>query len=157
MHLKKLLWSQIRSGGWAPILVLSTHFFLAYAVNAYELWPPVDIPMHFAGGMAIAFMVSQSFRTLPRESITRSRIVILELLLVVTLTATAAVCWELAEFTLDQIAGTNVQVGLTNTMKDLAVGMGGGIAIVILRGWQLKAGVSEIRELALDWARGLSA
>ena len=157
MRFWSFFWRVVKAGGWAPLTVLGMHLFLNFVVNAYDLWPPTDVPMHFAGGMAIAFIVSQLFRRLPRHAIPRSRLVVLELLLIATLTATAAVTWEFGEFTLDHVVGTNVQLSLANTMKDLAVGIAGGAAIMLIRAGQLRAGFAELRELALDLARRLSA
>jgi len=142
--------SQIRSaigkawhiGGWAPFLVFCTHVFLNRILHAYEIWPPADIPMHFAGGLAMAFFISRCFQTLPREEVRRSRVIVLELLLVGSLTATAAVFWEFAEFSVDQMFGTNVQRSLANTMQDMALGIAGAGFFIVLRARQLRAGTS---------------
>src|SRR6266498_5958864 len=85
-------------GGWVPLLVFTIHVFLSQVLHLYDLWPPTDIPVHFSGGVAIAFFISRCFQLLPRESVKRSRVVLLELLLIGSLTATAAVFWEFAEF-----------------------------------------------------------
>jgi len=42
-------------GAWAPVLVFGLHVFISPALNAYLLFPPLDIPMHFFGGVAIAY------------------------------------------------------------------------------------------------------
>jgi hypothetical protein len=150
-------WKVLVLGGWAPLVVFAAHEFFGNIFNVYEYWPSIDVPMHFAGGFAFAYFVSQSFQQLPRGAVQRSRSVILELLLVGTITATAAVFWEFAEFTKDQLFGTNVQVSLANTMKDLAVGISGSIVFILIRARNLRAGITEIRELTSDWVRGLAA
>ena len=150
----KTCWKVLKVGGWAPLLVFATHVFIDRVLNAYELWPPIDIPMHFSGGLAIAFFISRCFQTLPREAVQRSRLVVLDLLLVGSLTATAAVFWEFAEFSLDQVFGTNVQVSLANTMKDMAMGISGAIVFILIRARQLRAGATELKELTVDWFRG---
>jgi hypothetical protein len=83
--------------------------------------------------------------------------VVLELVLVGSLTATAAVFWEFAEFTVDQLFATNVQVSLANTMKDLALGVAGAGAFILIRARQLRAGGREIREVASEWVGGGAA
>jgi hypothetical protein len=153
----KTFWKLLTVGGWAPLLVFATHVFIDRVLNAYDWWPSIDIPMHFSGGLAIAFFISRCFQTLPRQDVPKSRLVILELLLAGSLTATAAVFWEFAEFTLDQLAGTNVQVNLANTMKDMAMGIMGAIVYISIRASQLRAGANEIKELTLDWVRGQTA
>jgi MYXO-CTERM domain-containing protein len=47
--------------------------------------------------------------------------------------AAVAVLWELAEFVVDRTAGTNLQVSLPNTMKDLALGLLGAVLLVATR------------------------
>lgn len=150
-------WRILKIGGWVPLLVFSIHLFFSRVVHAYDYWPPTDLPMHFAGGLAIAFFLSRCFQALPREAVKRSRLVLLELLLVFSLTATAAVGWEFAEFSFDQLFGTNVQVSLANTMQDLAMGLSGALLFILIRSWQLQVGVSEIREFTVDWLRGKAA
>ena len=137
-----------RTGGWAPIAVLVLHLFLSRVLHAYRFWHDTDIPVHFAGGMAIAFFVSGLFRALPRKDAQRSRTVLLELVLMFSLTATAAVFWEFAEFIFDRTFGTNVQVSLANTMQDQAMGIMGALFLIAVRARQLGARVADVRELA---------
>jgi hypothetical protein len=116
-----------------------------------------DIPMHFAGGVAMAFFVSRCFRALPREIVRSSRIVVLELILVGSLTMTAAVIWEFAEFTCDQIFGSNIQRGLGNTMRDMGLGIAGALVVMVLRARALKARPAELRAVATEWMSGRAA
>src|SRR5262245_9177136 len=120
-------WKVFKVGGWAPVLVFATHAIIGGVLDAYQWWPPIDVPMHFAGGLSMAFFISRSFQALPRPMVPRGRLAILELLLVVSLTATAAVFWEFGEFFVDRVVGVNVQIGLANTIKDMALGIGGSV------------------------------
>lgn len=157
-NLLNISWKVLTTGGgWVPLFVFTTHVFLSQGLHLYDFWPPTDIPMHFSGGVAIAFFISRCFQLLPRESVKRSRVALLELLLIGSLTATAAVFWEFAEFSIDQLLGTNVQLGLANTMKDLAMGILGSIFLILIRIRQLHIGTSELREITFDWARGKAA
>ena len=151
---KKMLVKIVRVGGWAPLLVFVTHEIIANVFNAYAWWPDIDVPMHFLGGLAIAFFFSGCFRALPRQDVPERRLAVLELLLIGSLTATAAVFWEFTEFTMDQFLGTNVQVSLANTMQDLALGITGGIVFITVRAMKLRAGTQALKELTLDWVRG---
>lgn len=150
-------WKIVEVGGWAPLLVFATHLFIGRVLNAYAWWPPIDIPMHLSGGIAIAFFISRCFQVLPRQPVPHSRLSILELLLVGSLTATVAVFWEFAEFTLDQIYGTKIQVSLANTMRDLAMGISGAILVMMVRALQLRAGAKDLKEITLEWVRGGAA
>jgi len=86
--------------------------------------PQTEIPMHRADGYAIAFFVSRWFQALPRDVLRSSR----------------------QEFSLDRLAGTNVQVSLASTTQDMAMGMLGAVLVITVRVWQLGAGRAEIRE-----------
>jgi len=48
-------------------------------------------------------------------------------LLIFALTGTATVFWEFAEFFSDQLFATHAQLGLGDTLLDMALGIGGGI------------------------------
>ncbi|MEI6150217.1 MAG: hypothetical protein WCS01_14045 [bacterium] len=152
-----ICWKVLKVGGWAPLLVFSTHMFIDRVLNAYKWWPPVDIPMHISGGLAIAFCISRCFQTLPRQAAPNGRCAILELLLTGSLTATATILWEFAEFSLDQLKGTNIQISLANTMQDLAMGILGAIIVISIRAAQLRAGTNDLKELVLDWIQGQGA
>ena len=146
-------WKVLRLGLWAPLLVLGAHLFLSRVVHAYTSWPAVDMPVHFAGGMAIAFMVARCFQHLPRESLRPGRVSLLELLLAVCVTVSAAVFWEFAEYADDRLFGTNVQVGLNNTMRDMAMGISGALVVAAARARQLRLRPGDALELLREWAR----
>ncbi|MEZ5320006.1 MAG: hypothetical protein R2752_21575 [Vicinamibacterales bacterium] len=146
-----------RVGGWAPLFVFGVHVVLSRVFNAYEAWPHTDVPMHFAGGIAIAFFVSRCFQALPREVVRSSRLMVLELILVASLTTTAAVVWEFAEFACDQVFGSNIQRSLGNTMQDMALGMAGAVVVMIVRARVLDARPAELRAVAMEWLRGRAA
>jgi hypothetical protein len=83
--------------------------------------------------------------------------VILELILVGSLTTSAAVLWEFAELTCDQLFGSNIQRGLGNTMKDMSLGVAGAVAVMVLRARALKSGRAELRAVATEWLSGRAA
>jgi hypothetical protein len=153
----KTAWKIFRVGGWAPFMIFALHVLLGKGFNAYKIWPSIDIPMHLAGDLTFAFFVSRCFQELPRGMVQRSRSVILELLLIGSLTVTAAVFWEFAEFGADQLFGKNIQVSLENTMKDLAMGLIGAITFIAIRAKQLRVGSSDLREITKDWVEGRAA
>jgi hypothetical protein len=141
-------------GGWAPILVFGVHAVGGLVLRVYEIWPRIDIPMHFAGGVAIAIFTSGCFNALPRGEVDRSRVVVLEMILVGSLTATAAVLWEFAEFAADRLFHVGFQISLANTMQDLAMGVIGAATFIALRIFKLGLGHGEVLALADEWLRG---
>jgi hypothetical protein len=143
-------------GGWAPLTVFLVHV-VAGVLGAYTRWPDTDIPMHLAGGVAMAFFLSRCFRALSRGVVRSGRLVVLELVLVGSLTITSAALWEIAEFACDRTLGSSIQVSLANTMQDMAIGIAGALAFVVFRARQLRAGRRELRDVVRDWMRGEAA
>jgi hypothetical protein len=153
----KMAWKILKVGGWAPLSVFMLHAISAIILKVYERWPSYDMPMHFFGGLSFAFFVSQCFQVLPRGLVKKSRSAVLELLLIGSLTATAATFWEFAEFTTDQLFDRNVQVSLANTMQDMALGIAGALAFILMRAVKLRVGPSEFAEVTNDWITGKAA
>ena len=141
-------------GGWAPLLVIGLHVVATEALDVYSGWPRLDIPMHFAGGVAMAYFVSGCLQALPHGPSRRSRVIVLEAVLVASLTTTAAVVWEFVEFTIDTATGSNLQVSLTNTMQDLAVGMLGAAVVVAVRARRTGPNSADVSAVAEEWMTG---
>ncbi len=156
-HILNTSGKMLRAGAWVPLTVFAVHVFASRVLHLYQIWPPTDIPMHFSGGLAMAYFISRCFQLLPRENVKRNRIVLLELMLIVSLTATTAVFWEFAEFSADQLLGTNVQISLANTMQDLAMGILGALVYALWRSRRLGVRSNDLCEFALDWMRGCAA
>ena len=117
--------------GWFPTAVFLLHVFISRVVNGYILYPPLDIPMHFLGGVAIAFFFSRCLAMVPDGAISGAPRHIAQALLVFSLTGTATVFWEFAEFVSDRVFGTRAQLGLEDTLLDMALGVAGGIAYLL--------------------------
>jgi hypothetical protein len=81
-------------------------------------------------------------------------VIVLEAVLIASLTVTAAVAWELLEFALDTMTGSNLQVSLTNTMQDLALGMLGAAAVVVVRARRTGASSADVSAVAGEWMSG---
>jgi hypothetical protein len=135
----------VQRAGWAPITVFLIHAFLSRALDGYTRFPPLDIPMHLLGGAAIAYFFSSCFAAVPEGAVSKDIRWLAEFLCVATLTATAAVFWEFAEFASDRLFGTGAQKGLEDTLLDMALGIVGGV-LYLLIAWQLKK-LGEIRPL----------
>jgi hypothetical protein len=118
--------------GWAPLSVFLLHVFISRVINGYILYPPLDIPMHFFGGVAMAYFLANSFRALPEDALARWLRRIAEGVFVVSLTATSSVLWEFVEFTSDTFFGTHAQLGLEDTLLDMAMGIIGGLSYALM-------------------------
>jgi hypothetical protein len=115
---------------WPPMLVFMLHVCLFRIWNAYILVPWIDIPMHFLGGLSMAYSLSAVLTFLQeRRAISRLDLGV-QLLLVFTSVATIAVLWEFMEFSQDHLFNMNTQISLANTMQDLLMGMLGAAMLV---------------------------
>ncbi len=121
----------IRRFGWMPIIIFLAHEICAHIVDGYRRWPAIDIPLHFAGGVAIAFFISGALSTCGNHGVIRRPDWIIHLVVVFGMTCAAAVFWEFAEWTADHTIGTQCQLGLDDTIGDILNGVLGGIAFTV--------------------------
>jgi hypothetical protein len=122
----------MRDAAWAPILVLALHLVASKLLNAYAIWPDLDVPMHFAGGIAIAYFFHIMSRLGSSCGVLGPFHRLTQCLLVFGLTSAAAVGWEFAEFLADRYFGTRMQLGdLNDTLKDLLLGIAGGSSFLV--------------------------
>jgi hypothetical protein len=108
-----------------PVAVYVLHVAVK-AMGVYQIFPHTDIPFHYVGGLSIAYTCSQVLLYLESEKITTTLHRGLFLLFLLSITATATVFWEFAEFLSDQILQTNLQPSIANTMQDQFLGILGG-------------------------------
>ena len=115
-----------------PITVLLVHLIASTILNLYMIFPNLDIPFHYMGGLSIAYTSAQILSYLDKEKITSTLNRVVFMVLLLALTATAAVFWEFAEFIGDTLLDTNIQGSLANTMQDQFLGILGGMTWAIL-------------------------
>jgi len=116
--------------GWAPLAVFAAHCAAVFA-GLYDIFPPIDIPMHFAGGFAIAFFLAGALDSFAREGLVEQPAGILRFLFLLASTMAVTVLWEFAEWALDTIQGGHeIQISIDNTMLDQLMGTLGGLAFL---------------------------
>ena len=127
-----------------PTLVFLLHLIASKILNLYRPFPHLDIPFHYMGGFSIAYASAQILSYLEKEKITTRLDAGIVMVLILSITATAAVFWEFAEFVGDQLFQTNIQISLANTMQDQFLGVLGGLTGVFFY-WRLyrSAGLSQ--------------
>ena len=125
----------LRQAAWAPVAVLTIHVVASVGWNIYHWLPDFDIPMHFAGGLAIAYFFGGCYRVAMQFGLLGSPSQVVYPLTVFGLTCAAAVVWEFAEFLADHRFGIRSQTSLADTLLDLLMGMLGGIVLLM---WQYK-------------------
>jgi len=119
----------LREALWLPIAVLLVFVFAASELRLYDLYPWTDMPTHFAGGLAVmrffrvgVFNAQDAFGSIPLR---------VQRLLALGLTMGVAVAWEIIEYVLDVVLGTNMNRGAVDTASDLFFGLLGGVCIVL--------------------------
>jgi len=123
----------LRAAGWAPLAVLGVHLFISRAFGAYAAYPPLDLPMHFLGGISIAYFFWRSQELAAEGELLGQLSRLGSVLVVLGGTSTAAMLWEFAEWISDRSLGTHSQVGLEDTLLDMALGIAGGSLYLVVR------------------------
>jgi hypothetical protein len=132
--LLSLLSSSLREAGWAPALVFLLHGVASLGFAAYELCPPLDIPAHFFGGVAISFFIGRTYRIAERLDLIGQPGRWLYFVTVPALAVSVTVFWEFAEYLTDRSLGTHTQLGLEDTLLDLFLGFLGSLAFLAFAG-----------------------
>lgn len=112
---------------WAPPAVYLFHFF---AARHFGHEPQVDSLSHFLGGAAMAHCLDRLPRLAPRLLGQPAHVV--RRLAVIGGATIVALAWELAELAADVFLGMRIQTSAANTLRDLALGLGGATAVGLL-------------------------
>ncbi len=128
--MKVWLHSTFQRAAWAPLTVFIFYAVAAKGFNAYILYPWLDMPTHFCGGVAITYFYSVAIA----HSQARMGAIpkLIQLMLSLGLTAITAVVWEFLEFSSDTILGTKMNLGVSRTLSDLFFGLLGGVVMATL-------------------------
>ena len=124
--------SSVRSCGWAPILVFGSHVVVSKG-GGYDKWPALDIPMHFMGGVAIAYFLWGALSRPELPGIFSPHPIGMRLLAAFGWVGISAVLWELAEWSADTLGLAQAQANLGDTMLDMFLGLlGGGVYLALV-------------------------
>ena len=116
----------LREAAWAPLSVVA-FYAIGLTFHLFELFPILDIPSHFAGGVAITYFYRVAIRQ--AQKLAGEIPVPIQVLLAFTSTATTTIFWEFYENLLDFFLGTHMVRGLEDTIVDLAVGLSGALVL----------------------------
>jgi len=125
---KRLFQWTRETGIWAPVLVLVMHELLRY-----EGWRrEIDWLNHYSGGLAFSFF---AWKSLPKVAKMSGELTPVGRLGVAFLAGcTAALMWEIGEFSADLVLGTHIQKSIDETMMDIVNGFLGTVTTVVLAG-----------------------
>ncbi len=127
------VWESIRTAGWAPVAVLAVHA-AAKLLGLYGALPQVDVPMHFFGGIAIAFFFWRSFRLDSARRAIGAMTPLGQALMTTTAVISTVLIWEFAEWILRSTRSPN-HIRVSDTMLDMVIGAIGG---ALLLAWSLR-------------------
>ena len=119
----------LRESAWAPIGIF-IFYVIGLALQLFKMFPSLDIPTHFMGGVAITYFY--------RSAIWNSKKFLgdiqipIQILLAFTATGTTTVLWEFYENTIDHFFGTHMVRGLEDTIVDMFLGLSGALVLTVL-------------------------
>ena len=117
-------------GLWFPALVFLVHYS-AGRFHVYALHPDIDRPLHFFGGLSVAFATSEILTGLDKKGLVAIRPGWIVLPVSVSNTALFAILWEVYEFILNRVYGVHIQTELDDTLYDLFLGVAGALAFCV--------------------------
>ncbi len=107
------------------------------AIHIYDIFPWLDVPMHFAGGAGMAFSFYLVIKYWQKRGNLGQMHPLVRILFITSLVTVVAVAWEWHEFLRDTFLHERTQLSQGDTMLDLFLGMIGGLvgSSLLARRW----------------------
>lgn len=112
-----------------PLIIFLIHVFIIGTFNLYEMYPWLDIPMHFFGGMSITFSFILVLDKCKEEIVIKDKLI--KVIILVSLVTFTSVLWEFWEQAVNYLFNLGWTFTLKDTLKDLFIGIFGGLMIAI--------------------------
>lgn len=125
----------LRRFGWLPALYFVVHLVLARGIRIYLTHPEADDPMHFFGGVTIAWFFRRSVGCAEARAVLGELSATGRALLALAATGSATVLWEFGEWSTDRLGVSTAQLGLDDTMLDMFLGCLGGLSFLAVAAW----------------------
>ncbi|GAB4451373.1 MAG: hypothetical protein OHK0041_14110 [Anaerolineales bacterium] len=119
----------LKESAWAPLAVFGFYVFGLFTC-LYDLFPPLDVPTHFMGGVVITYFYRAAIRH--AQDLVGAIPLPVQVVFAFTCTGTTTVFWEFYENFADHFLGTHMVRGLEDTIVDLIVGVSGALALTLL-------------------------
>ena len=116
----------LRESAWAPLCIVGFYIF-GLAFDLYDLYPWLDIPTHFLGGIAITYFYRSAIWN--AQTLLGTTPNLIQVLFAFTATGTTTVLWEFYENTIDHLWGFTTVRGLEETIVDMAMGLSGALVL----------------------------
>ena len=119
----------LRESAWAPLGVFG-FYLIGLVFDWYDRFPPLDIPTHFMGGVAITFFYRSAIKQ--SQKFLGGVPALIQALFAFTCTGTTIILWEFYENAFDHLFGTTMVRGLEDTIMDMFIGIMGALALTLL-------------------------
>lgn len=119
----------LRASAWAPLSVFGFYLF-GVALGLFDLYPFLDIPTHFLGGVAITYLYRSAIRN--SQKIFGEIPSPIQVIFAFTCTGTTIILWEFYENIMDYFLHTHMVLGLSDTLKDMLMGLLGALVLTLL-------------------------
>ena len=132
MNKKQLVnWMSItlREAAWAPLSIIA-FYAIGLALHLYDLFPPLDLPSHLMGGVAITYFFRSAIKN--SQSLVGDIPMPIQIIFAFTCTGTTIIFWEFYENLLDLFFGTHMVRGLEDTIVDMFLGLLGALVFTLI-------------------------
>jgi len=119
----------LREAAWAPLNIVA-FYAIGLALHLYDLFPPLDLPSHLLGGVAITYFFRSAIKN--SQSLVGDIPILIQIIFAFTCTGTTIIFWEFYENLLDRFFGTHMVRGLEDTIVDMFVGLLGALVFTLL-------------------------
>lgn len=122
------LLATLRESAWAPLGVFG-FYLVGLVFDWYDRFPPLDIPTHFMGGVAITYFYRSAIKQ--SQKFLGDIPSLIQVLLAFSCTGTTIILWEFYENAFDYLFGTSMVRGLEDTIMDMFIGMMGALVLTL--------------------------
>ena len=119
----------LKESAWAPLCIVGFYIF-ALVFDLFDRYPALDIPSHFAGGIAITYFYRSAIRN--SQKLLGDIPVPIQILFAFTCTGTTIILWEFYEELLDFFFDSLVVRSLEDTIRDMFLGLIGALVFSLL-------------------------
>ena len=121
----------LREAAWAPLSIIA-FYGIGLALHLYDLFPPLDLPSHLMGGVAITYFFRSAIKNSQR--IVGDIPIPIQIIFAFTCTGTTIIFWEFYENLLDLFFDTHMVRGLEDTIVDMFLGLLGALVLTVFYG-----------------------
>ena len=119
----------LREAAWAPLGVF-LFYLIGRSLQLFSLFPSLDIPTHFLGGMVITYFYRVAIRNV--QTLVGEIPFPVQILFAFTSAGTTMIFWEFYEYVFDYFFHTQMVRGVTDTTVDFFVGLLGALVVSLI-------------------------